>query len=312
MLPLSGPVKLPATVAIFDCGTNSVLLLVARLQSKGKVAALHQAIASPRLGEGLPSGGKLNSKAIARTLRTLKRLKSQAVRFKPDYFSGLGTNIFRRAQDGKAVAHLFEKELGFPFLILSAPEEAGLEFLGATSGWKATSKVVVVDVGGGSSEIIWGKRKKIEKKASLEIGSVRLKEAIVVQKNYDDEVIQWLKEKAAKKISTLKPKRGYRLAILTGGTATTLAAVLLGLKRYKGEKVHGFKTSAERLEKQLEKLSRLSFSERKKTLSFDLARADIIVPGGIILLEILKRLGVKKVIVSNRGLRWGAAYAYFS
>ncbi len=86
MLRLPGPVKLPATIAIFDCGTNSVLLLVARLQSKGKVAVLHQVIASPRLGEGLPGGGKLNSKAIARTLRALKKLKGQAVRFKPDYF----------------------------------------------------------------------------------------------------------------------------------------------------------------------------------------------------------------------------------
>ena len=76
--------------------------------------------------------------------------------------------------------------------------------------------------------------------------------------------------------------------------------------------MHGFKTTPEKLEKQIDKLARLSLSQRKRALSFDPTRADIIVPGGIILLEILKRLGVKKVIISDQSLRWGAAYAYFS
>lgn len=311
MFHFSRPVKFPAA-AIFDCGTNSVLLLVARLQPNGKVTALHQVISSPRLGEGLIGKGKMKTKAITRTLRVLKKLKGQAVRFKPDYFLGLGTNIFRRAQDGKAVARRFEKELGFPFVILSASEEARLEFLGAAFRLKAASKVVVVDVGGGSSEIIWGNRKKMEKKMSLEIGAVRLKETVAGLKNYDDEVAQRLKEKAAKKLSKLKPKKGSRLAVLTGGTATTLAAFSLGLKKYKGEKVHGFKTTPEKLKQQVEKLARLSFTKRRKVLSFDPARADIIVPGGIILLEILRRLKTKKIIISDHGLRWGALYAYFS
>ncbi|MCI0594943.1 MAG: hypothetical protein L0Z48_00175, partial [candidate division Zixibacteria bacterium] len=157
MFRLPRPVKLPAKVAIFDCGTNSVLLLVARQKPSGKVTPLHQAIASPRLGEGLTGRGKLKPKAVARTLRSLKQLKNQAARFKPDYFLALGTNIFRRAGDGPATARYFERESGIPFVILSAAEEAGLEFLGATSGLKTKYKVVVVDVGGGSSEVIWGR-----------------------------------------------------------------------------------------------------------------------------------------------------------
>ncbi len=171
---------------------------------------------------------------------------------------------------------------------------------------------MVVDVGGGSSEVIWGVDKRIARKVSLEVGAVRLKEKFPGLKNYDGTLLEKLQTEATQKTFELKPKKGYRLAILTGGTATTLAAFSIGLKKYRGEKVHRFKTSVEKLEKQVEKLSRLSFSERKKTLSFDPARADIIVPGGIILLKILKRLGVKKVIVSDHGLRWGTAYAYFS
>lgn len=254
----------------------------------------------------------MNSKAVVRARRALKKLKGRAARFKPDYFLSLGTNIFRRAQDGKAAARRFEKELGFPFLILSASEEARLEFLGATSDWKAKFKVVVVDVGGGSSEVIWGKNKSIAKKVSLEVGAVRLRETLPVLKNYDAEVIRRLNNKVAKKISKLKPGRSCPLAILTGGTATTLAAFSLGLKKYSGEKVHGLKTTPEMLKQQVEKLSRLSFSKRRKVLSFDPARADIIVPGGIILLEILKRLEVRKIIISDHGLRWGVLFAYFS
>ena len=312
MLRLPRPVKFPATAAIFDCGTNSVLLLVARLQSNGKVTALHQTIASPRLGEGLSGKGKLSSPAITRTLRALQKMKRQADRFKPDIFLGFGTNIFRRARDGKTTARSFEKELGFPFLILSAPEEARLEFLGAASGLKTNSKVVVVDVGGGSSEVIWGRSKNIEKKISLEIGAVRLKEVFPALKNYGNETPRNGQAEALKEVSKLKPKKGYRLAVLTGGTATSLASFSLGLKKYQGEKVHGYKTTPEMLKEKVEKLSRLSFSQRKKALSFDPARADIIVPGGIILLEILKRLDVRKAVVSDHGLRWGAARAYFS
>ncbi|MGE5692687.1 MAG: hypothetical protein ACM3YF_02795, partial [Candidatus Zixiibacteriota bacterium] len=176
MFRLPRPVKLPATAAVFDCGTNSVLLLVARLQPNGKVVPLHQAIASPRLGEGLTGGGKLKRPAAARTLAALKKMKKEALRFQPDLFLSLGTNIFRRARNGRAAARHFGKVLGFPLRILSASEEACLEFLGASSGLQAKSKIVAVDVGGGSSEIIWGRGGKITRKVSLEIGAVRLQE----------------------------------------------------------------------------------------------------------------------------------------
>ncbi len=288
------------------------MLLIARLQPNGKITALHQTIASPRLGEGLTGKGKLKLKAIARTLRALKKLKRETGRFKPDFYLALGTNIYRRAKDGQTAARYFEKELGIPFLILSAAEEARLEFLGATSGLKTPSKVVVVDVGGGSSEIIWGRGKNIKKKVSFEVGAVRLKEAFPALKGYTGDALQSLQAETAKKVSKLKQTKDYPLAVLTGGTATTLAAFSFGLKKYKGEKVHGLKTTPKRLKKLVDKFSRLSLFERRRALSFDPARADIIVPGGIILLEILNRLGVRKVIISDHGLRWGAAYAYFS
>ncbi len=312
MLRLPRSVKTSSTVAIFDCGTNTVLLLVARRKLDGKVTALHQAIASPRLGAGLSGGGKLKPKAIARTLWSLKKLKNKAARFKPEFFLALGTNIFRRAEGGQAVARLFEKELGGPFFILSAAEEARLEFWGATSGVKTKSKVVAVDVGGGSSEVIWGRSGKITNQISLEIGAVRLKEKFSHIENYRIGDWEQLRVEAAKKVLNLKPKNAYPLAVLSGGTATTLAAFSLGQKKYGGEKVHGFKTTPKKLQATVEKLARLSLSNRRKVLAFDPARADLIVPGGIILLEILKRLKIKKVIISDHGLRWGAARAYFS
>jgi len=312
MFRLPRTVKLPATAAVFDCGTNSVLLLVACMQSNGQVVPLYQAIAAPRLGEGLTGGGKLKRQAVARTLAALKKMKKEALRFQPDLFLGLGTNIFRRARDGRAAARHFEKELGFPLRILSAPEEARLEFLGASPGLHEKSKIVVVDVGGGSSEIIWGRGRKITRKVSLEIGAVRLQEKFSRMNTYDEEALDNLRHEAAKKVSKLKSKKKYQLAVITGGTATMLAACSLGLKKYKGEKVHGFQTTPQKLREQLEKLARLSLRRRKKALSFDPARADIIVPGGIILLEILKRLGIRKIVISDHGLRWGAVYAYFS
>jgi exopolyphosphatase/guanosine-5'-triphosphate,3'-diphosphate pyrophosphatase len=312
MLRLPRSLKTPATVAVLDCGTNSTLLLVARLEPNGKIVALRQSISSSRLGEGLADGGKLKPQAVARTLRALKKLKREAARYKPDCFFALGTDIFRRARDGRLTGQRFEKLLGFPFWILSASEEARLEFLGATAGLKTNSKIVVIDVGGGSSEVIWGQREKLADKVSFEIGAVRLKEKFAGMSNYSEGALRKLRLQAVQKISKLKLRKDYPLAVLTGGTATTLAALSLGLKRYKGEKVHGFQTTPQKLKEGVEKLARFSLSQRKKALSFDPARVDIVVPGGIILLEILKRLGVKKAAVSDHGLRWGALHSYFS
>lgn len=312
MFLFPGNLKLPATVAVFDCGTNSVLLLVARLQRRNKIEPLFQAIASPRLGEGLVSGKKLKPKAVARTRRALKKLQNQAAVFKPDYALAVGTNVFRRAKDGKTVTQHFAEKLDMPLIVLSAEEEAKLEFLGAVTGLRMGGRVAVVDVGGGSSEIIWGNKKRIQKKISLEIGAVRLKEKISSMKKYDEETILTLKEEAARKIRLLPQLKSYPLAVLTGGTATTLAAFSLGLKKYRAEKVHGFKTTPAGLEEQIEKLARLNLTERRRKLAFDPTRADIIVPGGIILSEILRRLQIKKVIISDHGLRWGVIYSYFS
>lgn len=304
--------KLPATAAIFDCGTNSLLLLVARALPSGRIIPLHQALVSPRLGEGLAGAGKLKPEALARTVQALKKLKKQALRYRPDGWIALGTNIFRRARNGRNAARFLEKKSGIPFVILSPDEEARLEFLGATSGLKIKPRVIVVDVGGGSSEIVWGRRAGIEKQLSLETGAVRLAERLRGLKVQDPATLQKLRVSITRRVAALKPKRGYRLAVLTGGTATTLVAFSLGQKKYQRKKVHGRHTSLEKLENLISELARLSLSRRRKVLAFDPARADIIVPGGIILLEILKRLEAKRIVVSDRGLRWGVALAYFS
>ncbi len=238
-------------------------------------------------------------------MNALKSLQAKANRFKPDYSLIVGTNIFRRATNSKAVTKKFEKIIGYPILILSPQLEAHLEFLGATSGLKTNSKVVVIDVGGGSSEIIWGTGKRIVKKISLEIGAVRLKEKFQPQTSYDEALLIKMEKEADKIIQRLPKLTGYRLAILTGGTATTLAAFSQGLKRYNAQKVHGWKTTPAKLEKLVAKLSKLTLTDRRRVLSFDPHRADIIVPGGIILCEILRRLKIKKVVISDHGLRWG-------
>jgi len=235
----------------------------------------------------------------------LKSLQKKANRFKPDYSLIVGTNVFRRATNGKAVAKKFEKILGCPVFILTTQQEAHLEFLGATSGLKTNSKVVVVDIGGGSSEIIWGTGKRIVKQISLEIGAVRLKEKFPNGRKYIPALLEKMRQEAKRKIKRLPKPYGYNSAILTGGTATTLAAFSKDLKKYQAQKVHDLKISSLKLENLVDKLAQLTLTQRRRALSFDPHRADIIVPGGIILCEILHRLGIKEVVISDHGLRWG-------
>ncbi len=312
MFRLPGNLKLPATVAVFDCGTNSLLLTVARVGHKKRIRPLFEAMETPRLGEGLAGKGRLKPKAVARTLWALKKMRQRTLGFKPDYSVIVGTNIFRRASNGKPTARFFERRLGIPFFILTPAEEAQLEFLGAVEGLENNSKVVVVDVGGGSSEIIRGQKRKIKKKISLETGAVRLKEPLGMQNRYPPAILQEMWQEVLRKTKGLKPSAGYNQAILTGGTATTLVAFHLGLKTYSSRKVHGRKLATTRLETLARRLAAMTLSQRRRALAFDPARADIIVPGVLILTQILQKLKIKKTIISHRGLRWGVLYSYFS
>jgi exopolyphosphatase/guanosine-5'-triphosphate,3'-diphosphate pyrophosphatase len=308
MFRFPGNLSPPATVAVFDCGTNSLLLTVARLGRKKGVRPLFEAIETPRLGEGLAGKGKLKPEAVARTLRSLKKLERRTGRFNPDYSIIVGTNIFRRAANGAAVARYLEKRLGIPVSILSAGEEARFEFLGAIGGFRQRLKAVAIDVGGGSSEVVWGGHRKIQKKISLEIGAVQFKEKLGTQTRYSPQIWQKMHREASRKIKGLKPSGGYDPAILTGGTATTLAAFHLGLKTYRVEKVHGLKLARPELEKRLRQLAAMTLSERRRALPFDPSRADIIVPGAIILVQILRKLKIERVRISHRGLRWGVLH----
>lgn len=311
MFRLPGNLKLPATVAVFDCGTNSLLLTVARIGHKKRIQPLFEAMETPRLGEGLTGKRNLKSQTVARTLRSLKKLRQKTQRLKPDYSIIVGTNVFRRAANGKAVARYYEKKLRLPFFVLSPSEEARLEFLGAVRGLPKISKVAVIDVGGGSSEIIWGNKTKIRKNISLEIGAVRLKEKFGAQSRYSPGTLPKMEQEALRITKALKPSAGYSRAVLTGGTATTLAAFHLGLKTYNAPKVHGRKLTTAHLVNLTRRLATMALSERRRALTFDPARADIIVPGAVILTQILRKLKIKKTIISHRGLRWGVLYSYF-
>lgn len=286
-------------IAFIDIGTNSVRYLAVSVDSSRKTTVLARGLAAPRLGRGLAATGRLRTESITRTLKTLARLKETLRKKGVRSFRSVGTAALRSAFNARDFTSR-ARSLGFQVRVLSGEEEAGLAYLGAAGSLPA----VLIDVGGGSTEFITPGRRR-PRLASLPLGAVRLKERIHFETN-PAELLRTMRERCLRilKKDWPDPPPGLPLTGL-GGTITTLAAVRLRLEEYDGERVHGLVLSRGEIEEMLRKLTALTPEERERLPGLDPARADIIIPGTVIVRAIMDYIGAVEITVSDRGLLFG-------
>lgn len=270
-----------------DVGTNSVLSLLSRIDSIGRISPLEFHAETTRLGKHLRKKGILDKKARERTIATIRKYMRGA-----DKYLIVGTSALREAKD--------KEKFGLPIKILSTGEEAGLVFSSVKHFLKPLpKKVVICDIGGGSTEFIFCISGRAVKKFSIPIGAVNLTERF---KDNITEMESFIKTK-------IPSQEGFKL-ISVGGTITTLGAILKRLKHYAPDKVHKSTVSYEKVIDTLKKLHSIPLSERKRIISFAPKRADIIVAGICILKVIMELFGVNKVKICDRGLVYGLAVNY--
>ncbi|HEX9005837.1 MAG TPA: Ppx/GppA family phosphatase, partial [Bacteroidota bacterium] len=172
----AGPMFPPVTVAAIDIGTNTVLLLVARVASDGLVVPLVYEQRIPRLGRGVDAARRLAADSMERVVSTLEEYQLLIRGHAPDAIAVFGTSAVRDASNRDALASLITRRTGYRLEVLSGAEEALLTYRGAISGIRGIAGATVVDIGGGSTEITSGAAGEILGSASLDIGSVRLTE----------------------------------------------------------------------------------------------------------------------------------------
>ncbi len=296
-------------VAAIDIGTNSVLLLVAERQGAEVVRVVDIARIT-RLGEGVDERGVLAPAAIARTLSCIEEygdiIRSEGV----ERVGAVGTSAMRDATGGAEFVARAAELLGVTPEVISGEREAQLTFEGALTALETTGRVAVFDVGGGSTEIIVGARVgragTLKHAVSLDIGGVRLTERHLRSDPPTTAEIEAVRNAVNEQLAGAPEIRGVPL-VGVAGTITTLAAVANEMAPYNGSAVHGCILSRHDLTELLAKFTSLPLEERKNIVGLHPARADVIVAGTLIADAICERAQADRLVVSDRGVRWGLA-----
>ena len=299
-------------VASFDLGTNTVLMLVADVTA-GSVTRVEDDADIVRLGEGLDRTGRLSAAAMERALAALRVMCARAQVLGVTDVLAVGTEALRRADNGElfvAAANdvLSGVAVASSLQIIDGEREARLSFLAVTDSFPASSRArVVVDIGGGSTEILVGHREP-EAAVSIPIGSVRLTERLLRSDPPTGEECAALRATIDAALAAAPPLPAGAELVGIAGTVTSLAAMSLQMASYDGDRVHGTTLPRATLDSMVVRLGGMTVAQRRELVGLDPRRADVIYAGAVILQAIMARAGADECLVSDRGIRWGLCY----
>jgi exopolyphosphatase / guanosine-5'-triphosphate,3'-diphosphate pyrophosphatase len=294
-------------LATIDVGTNTTLLLVAERRGEA-IEVLEDQAEITRLGRGIGQDGGLGREGIERTLAALRRYATLARKHQAPIVA-VGTEGLRRASNAAEFLGPAAAILGTPIEVIDGEREAALSFLAATSSFprEAAGTMVVVDIGGGSTEVIVSRAGAVDFRRSLPLGSVRLTERHVRQDPAGPAEVAAIVREVGEALDAIALPREAALVGIAG-TVTSLAAMAQRLPSYDPALVHGYQLTVAQLESIVDDLRRSTQAQREQMPGLDPRRADVILAGACILREIAGRSGAHQVIVSDRGIRWGLLY----
>ena len=295
-------------VASIDIGTNTILLLIAKVE-EGKVNPLFEIETVARLGEGVQKNGILLKEAMDRGLQTLAQYLKWCQELEVQKVFTAGTSALREAKNSEDFLNLVKEKLDLPIEVISGEEEAQLSFLAVAKDLgEVKEPILVVDVGGGSTEFILGKGDQISQWISLPLGSVRFTEEFLRSDPVQEEEWEKMERKIQGYLVNIPHSQEPISMVAVGGTATTLASVEQGLEDFIAEKIHHFVLGKEALKNQLLLYRSKTIDERRKISGLPIARADVILAGGAILYLAMEELKCSSVLISCHGVRYGLLY----
>ncbi len=299
-------------LATVDVGTNTTLLLIAEGTDAASLKVLADRAEITRLGRGIGRDGRLGAEGIASTLAVLGEYAATA-RAQGAPLVAVGTEALRRAPNADDFLDPAARILGAPVEVIDGEREAELTFAAASASFPkiAQASVAVVDIGGGSTEVIVSERGQVRSRVSLPLGSVRLTERHLRSDPARPEEIAALVADVDQGLRDVSPRgsAGEPLMLVgTAGTVTTLCAMTLQLASYDASRVHGYRLAQADLEAQIQRLAGSTQAERERMAGLDPRRADVILAGAYILHGITRRLGASALLVNDRGIRWGLLY----
>ena len=301
-------------LAAIDIGTNSTHLLVAAVDTSLGTFNIEQAEKSTtRLGERDPETGALTDAAMHRGLETLRRFCDLAASHAVEEVVTAATSAVREAPNGRDFLQAINDELGLEVDLISGPEEARLIYLGVLSGMPFGERPhLVLDIGGGSTELILADGREARALTSTRVGAVRLQRDFIKvdpippqRRAFLQTFIQGSLEPAVDKVCRrLKPGESPVL-VATSGTAMAIGALAASEDDRPPLKLHGYRVTRQRLDRVVDQLVAMQPEQRRALPSINDRRAEIIVPGSLILQTSMRMLEVEELVLSERALREG-------
>ncbi len=309
------PSRNPTRVAAFDCGTNSLRLLIADLDlTSGDLVEHVREMRIVRLGQGVDRTGRISAESMERALAALDEYAMLVTEYEPDVIRFCATSAARDAENAAEFVEAVRTRIGVAVEVIAGDEEARASYEGATRVLvDATSPCLVLDIGGGSTELILGSADgEVELEHSLDIGSVRLTERHLHSDPPTAAEVAELRADVDAVLDTCRvdPARAHTV-VGVAGTVTTLAAGVLGLPAYDRDRIHLAELAVDDVYATVESLVAMSVAERRALGYMHPGRADVIGAGALILERILRRATVSTLVVSESdildGIAWSAA-----
>jgi len=293
--------------ASIDVGTNAILLLIAK-QDNG-ISDIIDISSITRLGEGLKKNGCLSNEAITRTFYVLEKYRKIIDENDVSEIFCVGTSALREAENAEIFLEMVREKLKLTVRVISEHDEAYYTYLSVKNDELIKDKnVIIVDIGGGSTEIIKGNSQGFFDFVSLPTGTVKLTEMFVKHDPpLNDEL--FLLKAYSKDLLLKLPFDGCGSTLAgAGGTITNLSAILLGLEVFDKDIIHTSVITLNEIDKLIDLMKNMYTSERKAIKGMEKGREDIFLQGIMFLREIMVYFGFKNLIVSAKGVRYGVIY----
>jgi exopolyphosphatase/guanosine-5'-triphosphate,3'-diphosphate pyrophosphatase len=291
-------------VAAVDLGTNSTRLLVADVDGD-RLDEVTRKLTITRLGEGVDERRRLLPVPIARVRNCLSEYRRELEELGATRTLAIATSAVRDAENGEAFLGEIEWSYGFATRLLDGSEEAALMYRGVAAGRPPLGDTLIVDIGGGSTELVLGSNSRPSASTSLDVGCVRVTERFIAS----DPPTRAELEAAAAFVRSILPEYEARHSIGVAGTVTTLATLDRGDAEYDPARTHGHRIAFASVERELERLAGMTLGERLHVPGIEPGRASVIVAGLVVLREILAAYGFPEIEVSERDILHGAAFA---
>ena len=290
-------------IGTIDIGTNSMRLLIADYKNN-KIENRKKYINITRIGQGVDDKGYITEEALERNLNALKEFADKCIEEKCEKVYCMGTSALRDSKNGQDFVNRAKELTNIDVKIICGEEESNLGFMGVLegAGGDKSNYILVLDIGGGSTEFIVGNEDGIKFCKSENVGALRMTEKFITTDPISDEEFNKMSDSIEETISsTLDKIKGMHVSKLVGigGAITSLSAMNQQLEVYSMEKVHNSVVTKKDLEKILQNLKKMTLSDKKTIKGLQPKRADIITAGVKILHIVMEKLEIEKIMISE-------------